>query len=329
MTATAAPAGGATPAPTAPANGATSTATEPAPGTTTPAKPPEQAQAKPSTTEQPWKAKRKLKIGGQEREIEYDDRRLQILEHTASQKAEFERRQSEFDQRMRRLQDDPDGFLEESGFDVNAYLARQAQRAEQMKRLTPEQQENLTLKEQLQKIQQAQQKQAEEARVAAEQREHHEYVQQNVQRLGKAIELSGLPRSGELVRLYAEVQEMAAHAGEPEMSPEQIVSAGERLMSRRLSSLLKAAGNEGWRSRNAETLSELAKAILPALDGEALLSWVGRDNAMRVVKALHAKTRTSPVPIIQEPTPVQSTQQTQSNGVPVKTEWDILDGLGA
>jgi hypothetical protein len=63
-------------------------------------------------------------------------------------------------------------------------------------------------------------------------------------------------------------------------------------------------------------------------DPDAVLNWVDRQNALLITKALHAKTRSSPVPIVQEPPSVQPNQPAQTNGAQPKTEWDILDSLG-
>ncbi len=314
------------------ANGATSGTTAPAPGTESVPQTPAQgapSATKPPTPEQPWKAKRKLKIGGKDEEIEYDDRRLQILEHNMRRKAEIDAKEADLNDRFKRLQDDPDGLFAEAGFDVDRYLEQKAARKAQMERLTPEQQENLALKEKIAKFERDTQAKAEAERVAAEQAENQAFIQSNVQRLGEAIRLSGLPRSGELLRLYSEVQEMAHHAGEPEMSAEQVAFHGERLMAKRMATLLASVKNEGWRNRNGPAVKELIAATFPEdLPPDVALNLLGPKRAMAIVKALHAKTRTSPVPIIQEPAPVNGERPTPTNGTQ-RSEWDILDGLSA
>lgn len=329
MTAAPVVGGGAAPAPT---NGATSATTQPAPSTDSAPKPPaagETAQAKP---EAPWKAKRKLTIGGKEREIEYDDRRLQILEHTLSQKAEFEKQQNEFQARMRKLQEDPDGFLDEAGFDFESYAARRAQRLEQMKALSPEQRKIQTLEEQLAKRQAEDQKRAEQEAQAAQEAEDRAFQEGNVKLYGETMRMAGLqpgkPGAASFLSNMATVRMMAHNNGEPDLTADQLLVHTERYENNLFKDMLsRKVADEGWRGRNGDGMQALAKAVLSTLDGEALIGWVGKDMATRIVKALHAKTRTSPVPIIQEPSPVAPAGQTQPSGAP-RTEWDILDALG-
>lgn len=331
MTAVAAPAAGATSAPVAPSNGATSQAETPTSGSPKPPATGEATQTK--APEQPWKVKRKLKVGGKEVEREYDDRRLQILEHTASQKAETERQQAEFQARMRRLEEDPDGFFQEAGVDIEAILAARQQRAEQMKTLSPEQRELLAAREELNKLKTAQQKQAEQAQRYAEAREQTEFVQGNARLFGQTMKLAGIETGsafdkGSYLASMSAVRRMALVNGEPDLTPEQLMAHTERFEQKQFANTVaRKLKNPEWRAKNADALKELAAAVFPALEGDALTDFVGKANALRIVKAVHAKTRTSPVPVIQEPAPVG----VQTHGAPptgkLRDEWDVLDGL--
>lgn len=332
MTATAAPAAGPTSAPAAPANGATSAASAPKNGAeSTPQAPAPGAQsaAKPHP---PPRYKGKYRDG--DKEVEYDlspeefAREVQRARHRERMHKDFESQRQEHESRLKRLQEDPDGFLEEAGFDVEGYLARRAERAEKLKALTPEQQEVMKLRDELAKRDALDKRRTQEAETQRQQAEHQALVQRNVQTLGQAMKLSGQKPSGDLLRLYAEAQEMAVRAGEPELTPEQIVAAGERLEVKRLSKLTqRAVSDEAWRTRNAPLLSELAKAVLPQLQGKALLDFVGPQMVKNILVAQLEASRSSPAPIIQEPPPVAPVQNSPSQNTKPVTMWDIEDRL--
>lgn len=321
--AAAAPAAAPSAAPAAPANGAPKGATE------TPAVDPKPnaAPAEPKV-EQPWKVKRKLKLNGQEIEREYDDRRLQILEHTASRQSDIDARERALADRIRKLTEDPDSLFQEVGFDVNAYLAQQAARAEEMKKLSPEQQRIRELEDTLSKRELAEKRAAEQAEVQRKQREDTEFVQSNAKLYGDAMAAAGIkkgePGAASFLSHMATVRHMAHVNGEPDMTADQLVAHTERFENRLFTDMLaRKVANEGWRGRNGEGMQTLAKTVLSSLaklEGDALLSWIGSDNAKAVVKALHAKTRSSPVPIVQD------TPRAESPAAPTPakgpTTWD-------
>lgn len=338
MSAAAAPAAGAATSAPAPANGAASNSQAPAPGTTTPTPAPEAGKptaSAPKTEAQKIKLKLRSKKGETDREYTPAEleRELQIAEHERGQRAQYLAEKKEFDDRMRRLSEDTDAFLEEAGFDFEAYTQRRTQRMEQLKAMSPEARENQALKEKLARIEEAEAKRAESERVAGEERKQQEFVQSNVRLYDAAMKLAGLkpsdPGAGSFLRNMAIVRELAHHSGEPDYSPEQMLAQTERFELKQFTDMAaRLAKNETWRGRNAEGLQALARSLIPQLEGDALLNWLGKETAIRVTKALHAHTRTSPVPIIQEPPPVGVQTQTSAAAKPQRTEWDILDGLG-
>lgn len=325
-------------APAAPAtNGASVTPQTSAGNTTKPAtdgKTP--AQAAPKTPEQPWKAKRKLTIAGKEVEREYDDRRLQILEHNESQRAQFLKDKADFDARQRRLMEDPDAFFQESGIDVEAILAARAERAQQLKTMSPEQRDNLALKEKLARFEAEKQQAAEQAKQQAEQQEHHQFVNGNAALFGQTMKLAGLDGAssferGAFLASSVAVRQMALEAGQPDYTPEQLAAQVERYESKQFAhTLSRKVKNAEWRTKNAESVQEIMQALFPeSLEPAAALQLLGKSRAVAIVKAINGHLRTSPVPIIQEPTPQGVQPVGQAPRANERTEWDILDGLSA
>lgn len=287
---------------------------------------------KPNETpqEKAWRLKKKIKVNGKEHDVDMgeDDvvREIQKARHSETTRGEFDKKVAEFEARQRKLAEDPDAFFQENGIDLETILSERAKRAEQMKALSPEQQEMMRLRQEIQKRDVAEQKRQQTDAQRAEQQAQYELVQQTFNRIDSAIKLSGLPRAPETLKLYAEVQELAEYAGEPEMSPQQIVAAGEKLLLQRLGSTLKVIStNEAWRGKNAEMLAELGKAVLPNLKGDALLTWLGPEMVKAVTAAAWAKTRGSPTPIIQEPPRNAPTQNAQAAQI---SQWDVMDKFG-
>lgn len=320
----AAPAAPATPA--APVkNGATHTETGQPPA----ADPKPNAAPAEKAPEQPWKVKRKLKIGGKEIEQEYDDRRLQILEHTAAQKAEFERERSEFQTRLKKLTEAPDELFEELGFNVDDYIAQRAAQREQMAKLTPEQQEIANLKAQIAKREAAEAKAAETAKAEAQRQADVQYQMQNAKLYSDAMALAGIergkPGSASFLSHAATVRHMAHINGEPDLTPDQLAAHVDRYESNLLNdAIARKISNEGWRAKNGDAIKALTRAIVTPLaksDPEGLLNALGVDMAKLIVGALHAKTRSSPTPIVQEtPRDTPPPPQVPPKGGP--STWD-------
>lgn len=292
------------------------------------------AQAAPKAPEQPWKARRKLTIAGKEVEREYDDRRLQILEHNESQRAQFLKDKADFDARQRRLMEDPDAFFQESGIDVEAILAARAERAQQMKSMTPEQRRIAELEQTLAKQQQAEQQRQTQAKQQAEQQEHQEFVNGNAALFGRTMKLAGLDGAssferGAFLASSVAVRQMALEAGQPDYTPEQLAVQVERYESKQFAhTLSRKVKNAEWRTKNAESVQEIMQALFPEnLEPAAALQLLGKSRAVALVKAINGHMRTSPVPLIQEPTPQGVQPVGQQQRQPERTEWDILDGL--
>lgn len=291
---------------------------------------------KPLTPAQKIKLKLKGKNGEAEREYTPAEleRELQIAEHERGSRAQHLKERQDFEARQRKLQEDPDAFFQEAGIDVEAIIEQRRVRAEQMKRLTPEQLKLHAAEEKLAKYEAEKAKADEAAKVAAEQAEHDSFVQGNAKLFRATMALAGLDKGspfdkGSYLHSMGQVRQMALVAGEPDLTPEQLHAHTERFENTQFANTLaRKLKNPEWCAKNAESLQAVARAVLPALEGDALLGFVGKENAIRFVKALNGKMRTSPTPIVQEPPPVETNGNTtvKPSG---KTEWDIMDALGS
>lgn len=259
----------------------------------------------PKPPEPPRRFKAKAKFDGKDTDLDLEEsevvREIQKARHYDKTRPDFERKVKDFETREKALVEDPLGYLAERGVDLEQLAVAQAQRKAELAKLSPAEQRQAELEQQIEQMKSAETKRLEGEKTATAQREKFELVQSTVRTLDSAIKLSGQKRSGELVKLYAEVMELAEHAGEPSLSPEQLVAAGERLEVKRLSAGIKrAATDAAWRQRNAPMMKELAQAILPTLDGQELIDFVGRDNAVKLARAQLQQYRKNPLPTVAE-----------------------------
>lgn len=292
--------------------------------------------AKPLTEAQKIKLRLQGKKGVQEREYTPAEleRELQIAEHDRTQRAQFLEERKAYDARMKKLAESPDEFFQEAGIDVEQILAQRQQRAEQMKALSPEQQENLRLKEQLAKIQSDQKKAADAAEAQRVQQEDAEFVQGNARLFGETMRLVGLDKGsafdrGSYLSSMTAVRQMALMKGEPDLTPEQLAHHTERFENMQWA---KVAGrklkNPEWVAKNGDDVKEMLNVMFPEdAAPELALQLFGPKRLMAIVKAVHGKTRTSPVPIVQEPPPVAQSNGAPRPGAPTRDEWDVLDSL--
>lgn len=258
--------------------------------------------------------KTRIKDQGKEVEIDLEEsdvgREIQKSRHYERTRGEFEKQRADFQKQIDQLKADPLAFLKQSGVDLRELAQQDAARAQELEKLTPEARRAAELEAEIQQLKGAEAKRLEAQQKEAEQAEHHQLVQGNLKTLGEAIKLSGRAKSGELLRLFAEVQELAITNGEPELSAQQIVAHAERLESKRFAAGLKrAATDPAWRARNAPLMKELAQTILPALEGQELVDFVGKENAVKLAKAQLALYRKNPLPQVAESSGEQPKEQ--------------------
>lgn len=272
----------------------------------------------------------KYKAAGKEQEVDksHDElaRDLQVLEGLKGERGSFMKERDAFNSDRDAFLKDPRGYLKKAGLSLSELAKAEAAEAAELAAMSPEARRIRELEEQVATHERTSKETAETQKVAASRAAHQKLVSETAQAFDAAIKLSGLPRSGALLKTFAEVQEMAVHAGEPPLSPEQLVTAAERLTVSRLGETLKhAVANEGWRQRNAQPLAELAKLVMPSLDGKPLLDWLGKDLVTKVAKAALADMRNASRPIVQEPPRPDAPPQQPQRREPQRSEWDFMD----
>lgn len=326
MTTVAAPVATSAPA----TNGAASPTQTPASTAPAPAKPGEQAQA-PGETQAQKIQRLKLKLGkGKEVEKtpEELERDLQVLEGLRSERGSFQKERDTFRADLEAFQKNPSEYLKKQGISLSELARQEAAREAELAKLTPEQQEIQRYKEEIARRDAAE---TERTQTEAQQRaaaEHTQLVTNTAKMLDGAIKASGLPRSGMLLKLMADVMTLAEHKGEPYSTPEQVAQAGEKLALMQTGEILKAfTGNEGFRARNTQVLGEVFKMLVPQLQGKALLDFLGPKLVSHIGETALAALKSSAMPMIQE-TPRAPDAAPQQNSGPRRTEWDVMDALG-
>lgn len=332
-------------APAAPAApSATGVQTSAGPGTITPGAPPAPSKVEatpgapkeaPKAPEPPKRFKAKAKFDGKEQDLDLDEsevvREIQKARHYDRTRPAFDKQVADFNARLEAIKADPLAFLSQRGIDLRQLSAEQQAREAELAKLSPEAREAAELREQLESMKSAETKRLEAEKVATAQAEHKQLVANTRNTLDAAIKLSGLKRSGELLKLYADVMELAEHAGEPPLSPEQLVAHGEKLEAKRLKAgITRAMTDQAWRARNAPLMKELAQAILPALDGQELVDFVGRENAVKLAKAQLSIFRKNPIPVVAEsretPTTPAAAKKPADAPLSVYEQLDKLSG---
>lgn len=330
-------------APAAPAGGAPAPVTTPAGAKggndSSKAGPEGAAAAAPAETAKPPEPRRfkaKYKADGREQELDLAEedavREIQKARHFDKTRGEFEQRERSLRQEIEAISKDPMGFLRKNGVDLRSIAAQEQAREAELAALSPEARRAAELEQRNQQLEEQIKQHGEQNKQAAAQAEHTKLVQSTARTLDNALKLSGRQRSGELLKTYADVMEMAERAGEPPLSPEQLVAGAERLELQRVTGLAKrAATDPAWRARNAPAMSELAKAILPTLEGQELIDFIGKENGVRIAKAQLAQFRKNPIPVIAgaesqggQPAPAPAARQQPRQSASV---WQTLDKL--
>lgn len=311
------------------------------PGTITPGAPPAAPKGEatpgapkeaPKAPEPPRRFKAKAKFDGKEQDLDLEEgevvREIQKARHYDRTRPAFDKQVAEFNAQLEAIKADPLAFLSQRGVDLRQLAIEQQSREAELAKLSPEARRAAELEQQIEQMKSAETKRVEAEAKQAEVREHQQLVAQTRGSLEAAIKLSGRQRSGELLKNFAEVMELAVRAGEPPMSPEQLVSAVERLETTRFSSGIKRAVTDpAWRARNASVMKELAQAILPALDGQELVDFVGPANAVKLAKAQLAVFRKNPIPMVAESRQTPAAPATPRQGEESQSIFAQLDKL--
>lgn len=295
--------------------------------------------AKPGETaaETRQRLKFKAKVDGREQELEWDEaeaaRTYQKARHYEKQHADFEKRQRDFDSQLEAVAKSPLEFFRERGVDLLEIGRAEAQRQQELEAMDPNVRALNEAQARIKQLEQAQENARAEQQRAQAQAEHQALVQRTASTLDAAIKLSGMKRSGQLLRLYADVMEMAEHNGEPPMSPEQVVAAGAKLRLQRLTPLIKESlADPAWRGQNAALVKELAAVLVSNLEGGQLAEMFGKDAVRRITKHSLTAFQKSPLPATEvpldgPPAPAAAPAQRQ-NSQTSQSMWGILDSLG-
>lgn len=299
---------------------------------------PSSSSAKPGETAAETRQRLKFKatVGGREHELEWDEaeaaRTYQKARHYEKQHSDFEKRQRDFDAQLEAVAKSPLDFFRERGVDLLEVARAEQARHEELKAMDPTQRELAQARAEIEQMRQERAQAAEAQKHAQAQAEHKQLVGRTAQTLDAAMKLSGHKRSGELLRLYADVMEMAEHNGEPAMSPEQVVAAGAKLRLMRLMPLVKeSVADPSWRAANPQFVKELAQALVANLEGAQMSDMFGRDAVRRITKHSLTAFQKSPLPATEVPLdgpPAPAAPATQrQNGQPSQSMWGILDSL--
>lgn len=347
IAAPAAPAAPSTPStPAAPKNGATHTevgqppATDPRVNAKAPVN--NEPGAKPGETAAQTRQRLKVKLrkldGPGEEELELDDldvgRYVQKARVADKQRAEFEKRVQEWEAQQEAVFKDPLKFFREKGVDLIELGKQEAARAEEMAKLDPVQRELAEARQKLERYEAEQKAAQQKAEADAKAAEHRQFVLAEQQLYKQAIAVSGRnaktpAEAGYLMKLYADVREMAEHAGVP-LTAEQLAAAGDKLELSRFQSMTKRlAGDAAWRGKHMPELKALAEAITSGMDDGALLDFFGPKTGARLARAQLSAYRKSPLPTVADAQPppgeVQQTPPPQRRPEQEQSLMGMLD----
>lgn len=234
--------------------------------------------------------RRKMKLYGKDVEKVYntqDDlardlqRGLASLEREKPRQEAFERANKLIE--LARNKDSLEEFIREAGHDPEEWaLERIAKRAE-LGMLTPEQRENLELKEKLSSFEKKELAKAEQEK-QAEETKYREGVSLKVREtVFKALEIAGLPKTHETVFLLAETAKIAQADG-AEYTPEELAKETEHRLNTYTSRYLGGLKGEG-----------LLRRLGPSVVEEVLAAAVSDWEAKQDLPGPSAPTEPAPV----------------------------------
>ena len=305
-------------APAAPKNGATHAETGQPPATDprVNAKPNNEPGAKPGETVAQTRQRMKVKLrkldGPGEEELELDDndvgRYVQKARVADKTRGDFDRRVQDFESREKAAMEDPLGYFRERGVDLIEVAAQEHARQQELAKLDPVQRDLAEAREKLAKYETEKTAAAEQAKDEAEAKAQRDLVFAEQTLYKQAIAASGRAAAtpaekGYLMKLYADVREMAEHVGVP-LTAEQLSAAGDRLELSRFGNMTRPGSQAPeWRARDMKALQGLAEAITTGMDDGALMDFFGPKTATRLARAQLTAFRKSPIPIVADPQP--------------------------
>lgn len=297
--------------------------------------------AKPGETAAETRQRLKVKLrkldGPGEEELELDDlevgRYVQKARVADKQRAADEKARQEWQDKIDAATKDPLAFFRERGVDLMEVAAQEHARQQELAKLDPAQRRIAEQEAEIAAFKAEKAAAAEKAKADAEAAEQKQFVLAEQQLYKQAMAVSGrVPKTpaeaGYLMRLYADVREMAEHAGVP-LTGEQLAAAGEKLELQRLSGMTKRlASSPEWRAKNMAALKEMATALAGELDGPALVQLFSPNVATKLARAQLEAFRKSPIPVVADPVPPAPSnappRQVRSDG---ESLMGMLDGL--
>lgn len=342
--AAAAPAAPTTSTPTPPKSGAhTDAGQPPATDPKANAKPNNEPGAKPGETAAETRARIKVKLrkldGPGEEEIELDEneigREIQRARVLSKNRAADEKARQEWQAERDAALADPLKFFSERKVDLIELGKQAAAREAELAALDPTQRKLAEAEQRIAKYEAEQAAAAEKAKADAEANEAKQLAMAEHNLYKQAIGASGrAPKTpaeaGYLMRLYADVREMAEYAGVP-LTGEQLAAAGDRLELRRFSDMTRRLlSTPAWRAKNAASIKELAAALAGEADGPTLLEMFSKPVATKLARAQLEAYRKSPIPVVADPAPpppgnAPPQQRRNDDG---QSLMGMLDGLG-
>jgi uncharacterized membrane protein YqiK len=325
VTAIAAPAAPAAPSstpstPAAPKNGATHTevdqppATDPKPNAKAPVN--NEPGAKPGETAAQTRQRLKVKLrkldGPGEEELELDEadvgRYVQKARVADKTRAADEKAKAEWMAERDAALKDPLRYFKERSVDLVELGKQAAAQEAELAKLDPVQRELAEARQKLERFEAEKQAAAQRAEADAKAAEMRQFVLAEQNLYKQAIAVSGRnaktpAEAGYLMKLYADVREMAEHAGVP-LTAEQLAAAGDKLELSRFQSMTKRlAGDQGWRVKHMPELKALAEAITQGMDDAGLLDFFGPKTGARLARAQLSAYRKSPLPTVADMQP--------------------------
>lgn len=283
----------------APTNGATN-GTQPPNGAQANGTPPPDA-GQPASTQAPKEAyrfKRTLKVGDKRVAVDLDEsgleRELQAGRHFARQWEQAQAKLKAAAELEQLLATNPREAFKRRGFDFDQLLMSEAQRAEQMAQMTPEQQRIAELEHALQQREELDRQQKEQAEAAKLERSRVRSQETARKELFESLKHVGFPIEGEANRSFrgaalsmaAKIQARAIRAGQPRLTPQQLGEAVQRQFledSGRVASVVAKVPE--FRTKNAGAISSLLEGVTSGLEGQALLDMLGPKMQQRIVQA--------------------------------------------
>ncbi len=319
---------------TAPTNGvALGQPNTAAPPPAAPVTPPVAKVEAPKAAE-PYRFKREISLNGKKVPVELDElgieREIATGRAAQSQATRLQKQLEQFTKMNELLEaGDFDGLAKLKGADFESFIAQREQRAKAMAELTPEQQEIVTLREQIaqsQRKQQAEEAQRQQQQQQAQRRATQERTRADLFESLKHVgyKLDGPENAqarGTAIAMAARIQKQALLAGRPRLTPEQLGAEVSRAFLGDVAHIARAVTKHPeFRGKHGKEVGAVLESLTNGLEGDSLLDSLGPALLMRVVQAQMAQLgrgpRAQPAQggVIQQPGGILSAPQTNGQG---------------